>query len=100
MKRFYLILFAIPVLAFSLLYFSIWWFIAGLGAIMLFIVYRFYAERLGAAETSNELLENELEELHMRLEKAVLKEQKTSKEAEHIKQVKQQLLSVLSHEIR
>lgn len=100
MKRFYLILFAIPVLAFSLLYFSVWWFIAGLTAIMIFIAYRFYAERLGAAETSNELLENELEDLHMRLEKAVLKEQKTSKEAEQIKQVKQQLLSVLSHEIR
>ena len=100
MKRFYLILFAIPVLAFSLLYFSLWWFIAGLTAIMIFIAYRFYAERLGAAETSNELLENELEDLHMRLEKAVLKEQKTSKEAEQIKQVKQQLLSVLSHEIR
>ncbi|HKZ66232.1 MAG TPA: ATP-binding protein, partial [Chitinophagaceae bacterium] len=100
MKRFYLILFAIPVLAFSLLYFSVWWFIAGLGAIMIFIVYRFYAERLGAAETSYELLENELEELHVRLENAVTKEQKTSKEAEQFKQVKQQLLSVLSHEIR
>ena len=100
MKRFYLILFAVPVLAFSLLYFSVWWFIAGLAAVMIFIAYRFYAERLGAVETSNELLENELEDLHMRLEKAVLKEQKTSKEAEQVKQVKQQLLSVLSHEIR
>ena len=100
MKRFYLILFAVPVLAFSLLYFSVWWFIAGLAAVMIFIAYRFFAERLGAVETSNELLETELEDLHMRLEKAVLKEQKTSKEAEQVKQVKQQLLSVLSHEIR
>jgi signal transduction histidine kinase/DNA-binding response OmpR family regulator len=100
MKRFYLILFAVPVLAFSLLYFSVWWFIAGLGAIMIFIGYRFYSERLGAVETSNELLADELEDLHMRLEKAVLKEQKTSKEAEQVKHVKQQLLSVLSHEIR
>ncbi|MEP7377230.1 MAG: response regulator [Chitinophagaceae bacterium] len=100
MKRIYLILFAVPVLAFSLLYFSIWWFIAGLAALMAFIAYRFFAERLGSIETSNELLENEVEDLSMRLEKAVLKEQKTLKEVEQVKLVKQQLLSVLSHEIR
>lgn len=100
MKRFYIIFFALPVLVFILLYFSIWWFTASLAVMMIFILYSFYAVRLDAAESRNEVLESEIEELNMRLENAVVKEQKTSKEADQIRQMKQQLLSILSHEIR
>jgi signal transduction histidine kinase/CheY-like chemotaxis protein len=100
MKRFYVILFALPILAFTLLYFTVWGFIAGIAAIMLFIAYRYFAERLGSAETRNDMLENEVDELNMRLENAVIKEQKATKETEQIRLLKQQLLTVISHEIR
>jgi signal transduction histidine kinase/CheY-like chemotaxis protein len=100
MKKFYIIFLALPILAFTLLYLSIWWFIGGVGALMIFIAYRFYVVRLDASEARNEVLEKELADLHIRLEHSVLKEQKTSKEAAQIKEQKQQLLSVISHEIR
>jgi signal transduction histidine kinase/CheY-like chemotaxis protein len=100
MKKFYILFLALPVLFFTLLYLSIWWFIGCVAVIMAFIAYRFYAVSLQASEARKEVLEKELEELHTRLENSVLKEQKTSKEAEQVRQLKQQLLSVLSHEIR
>ena len=100
MKKFYIIFLTLPILAFTLLYLSIWWFIGGLGLTMIFIAYRFYDVRLSASESRKEVLEKELEELHIRLENSVLKEQKTSKEAAQVKEQKQQLLSVISHEVR
>src|SRR5258706_1664577 len=100
MKRVYLLYLAIPVLALSLLPLSVWWFIGGVVAIMVFIAYQFYASRLKALQDRTDVLEKELEDLNVHLENSVLKEQKTSKEANHVKQMKQQLLSVLSHEIR
>jgi signal transduction histidine kinase/DNA-binding response OmpR family regulator len=100
MKKFYALFFALPVLFFTLLYFSIWWFIGGMAVLMTFIIYRLYAERLHASTSKAELLEVELDELHVQLENAVVKEQKTSKEAEQVKQLKQQLLTVISHEVR
>ncbi len=100
MKKVYLLYLAIPVLAFSLLRLSVWWFIGGVVAIMVFIAYQFYASRLKALQDRTDVLEKELEDLNVHLENSVLKEQKTSKEANHVKQMKQQLLSVLSHEIR
>jgi signal transduction histidine kinase/DNA-binding response OmpR family regulator len=100
MKKFYAIFFALPVLVGILLYLSIWWFIAGLAALMLFIAYRLYMVRLTASEARTVVLETELDELHVRLEKAVVKEQKTSKEADQVKKLKQQLLTVISHEVR
>jgi len=100
MKKFYITLLTVPILFFTLLYLSLWWFIGGVAVIMIFIAYRFYAISLRASEARKEILEKELEELHVHLEHSVLKEQKTSKEAEQVKQMKQQLLSVISHEIR
>lgn len=100
MKKFYIIFLALPILAFTLLYLSVWWFIGGLGAVILFIVYRIFTTRLEAAESRAEVLENEMEDLHVQLEKAVVKEQKTAKEAEQVRQLKQHLLSMLSHEVR
>lgn len=100
MKKFYLIFFALPVLAFTLLYLSTWWFVAATLAVMIFIAYRYFAERVEAAQAKAEVLEEELENLHLHLENVILKEQKTRKEAEQIRQLKQQLLSVISHEVR
>lgn len=100
MKKFYIILFILPILAFTLLYLSLLWFFIAVGALMIYIAYRFYAVRLVAAESRNEVLGEELEALHVRLEQSVLKEQKTSKEAGEIRELKQQLLTVISHEIR
>jgi signal transduction histidine kinase/CheY-like chemotaxis protein len=100
MKKFYIIFFALPVLAFTLLYLSTLWLIVGIAAVMVFIAYRFFAERVEAAQAKAELLEQELDGLHRHLETVILQEQKTRKEADQIRQLKQQLLSVLSHEVR
>jgi signal transduction histidine kinase/CheY-like chemotaxis protein len=100
MKRIYLLFLAIPVLIFTLLYLSIWWSVGIVSAIMIFIAYRYFNEILQDAEARNEVLEHELDELHIRLENAVIKEQKTGRDADQVRQSKQQLLSVISHEIR
>jgi signal transduction histidine kinase/CheY-like chemotaxis protein len=100
MKKFYAIFLIVPILIGILMYLSIWWFIAALGGVILFIAYRLYTERLEASEARTAVLETELDDLHVHLEKAVLKEQKTSKEADQVKKLKQELLTVISHEVR
>jgi signal transduction histidine kinase/CheY-like chemotaxis protein len=100
MKKFYAIFLAVPILVGILMYLSIWWFIGAMVSVMLFIAYRLYMERLEASEARTAVLETELDELNIHLEKAVLKEQKTSKEAEQVKKLKQELLTVISHEVR
>ena len=71
-----------------------------MAAIMVFVAYRFYAERLLAANGRIAVLEKELEELHERLEQSFLKEQRTNKEVQQVRELKKQLLSVISHEVR
>jgi signal transduction histidine kinase/DNA-binding response OmpR family regulator len=100
MKKFYIIFLALPILFFTLLYLSIWWFIGCVAVTMAYIAYRFYALRLQALNSRNVILEQQVDDLQERLELSVVKEQKTGKEAEQAKKSKQQLLSVLSHEIR
>jgi signal transduction histidine kinase/CheY-like chemotaxis protein len=100
MKKFYVIFLTLPILFFTLLYLSIWWFIGMIAIIMIFIAYRFYAARLHAASGRTAILEKELEEMHERLERSFLKEQRTNKEVEQVRQMKKQLLSVISHEVR
>jgi signal transduction histidine kinase/DNA-binding response OmpR family regulator len=100
MKRFYFVFLAIAIVFFSLLYFSLWWFLGGVATIMAFIAYRFYDTRLQGMETKTEALELQIEELHVQLDHSIVIEQKKTKEAEHVKQLKQQLLAVLGHEIR
>src|SRR5258706_6689514 len=100
MKRFYFIFLAAAVIFFGLLYYSVWWFLAAVASIMIFIAYRFYAARLQGMETRSEALELQIEELHAQLDHSISIEQKKSKEAERVKQLNQQLLSVLGHEIR
>jgi signal transduction histidine kinase/CheY-like chemotaxis protein len=100
MKKFYIIFLAIPVLAFTLLRLSVWWFVGGIAALMAFVAYQFFASKLKAVQERTEVLENDLEDLNLRLEQTVLKEQKASREMENIRQAKQQLLSVISHEVR
>jgi len=100
MKKFYILLFAVPVLLFTILYVSIWWFLAAVAVVMIFTAYRFYAVRLSAMRTENEILEQQVEELHIQLDNSIVKEQKATKEAENVRQLKQQLLTIMSHEIR
>lgn len=100
MKRIYIILFALPILGFTLLYLSIWWSIGVISALLIYLAYRFFSVKLDDIEARNEVLENELEDLHMRLETAVVKEERTSKEVAQVRQSKQQLLTVIGHEIR
>jgi len=83
-----------------MMYYSIWWFVAGLAATMVFTVYRFHAVRLEAIRARNELLEQQVEELNTELDYYISKQMKASSEVEKMRQVKQQLLSVMSHEIR
>src|SRR6266498_2871278 len=100
MKKFYVIFFAVSIIFVALMYYSTWWFLGGVGSGMIFIAYRFYAVRLEAMRSRNEVLEQQVEQLHIQLENSILKEMKISKDAEQMKQLKQQLLSVMSHEIR
>src|SRR5689334_3985591 len=100
MKKFYIIFFSACIVFFSLMYYSIWWFIAGLAAIMLFTFYRFYTARWEAVRTRNEVLEQRVEQLNTELDHSMSKQMRTNSEIERMKQVKQQLLSVMSHEIR
>ena len=100
MKKFYFLLFAIPVLLFAILYLSIWWFLGAIAVIMAVAAYQFYIARLDAMQTKNEILEQQVEELHVQLDHSILKEQKASKEAENVRLLKQQLLTVISHEVR
>ena len=100
MKKFYVIFLAFPILFFTLLYLSVWWSVGAAGLIMVFAAYRFYAVRVHALNDKNEVLQKELEELHQRLEHSVLKEERTNKEVEKVRQLKKHLLSVISHEVR
>jgi signal transduction histidine kinase/DNA-binding response OmpR family regulator len=100
MKKFYVIFFAVCIVFFALMYYSIWWFLAGLGSIMIFTAYRLYAVRLEAMHARNEVLAQQVDQLHVQLDNAMHKAMKTNKEIEQMKQVKQQMLSVISHEIR
>ena len=100
MKRFYIIFFLTGIGFFALMGYSTWWFLAGVGACMLFIVYRFYLSRLEGVETRNEALEQQVTDLHEQLDRSIRKEQRTSRIAEEARQVKQRLLSTISHEIR
>src|SRR5579872_4346987 len=100
MKRFYIIFLAACILFSVLMYFPIWWFLAGVVLLLIFIAYRFYLGRLRLMESRNEGLQQQLEQLHTQLDQSIYKEQKASKEAEQVKQAKQELLAVVSHEIR
>jgi signal transduction histidine kinase/DNA-binding response OmpR family regulator len=82
------------------MYYSIWWFIAAVAATMVFIAYRFYVVQLEALHARNEALEQQVEQLHVQLDNSILREMKTNKEADHVKQMKQRLLGVINHEIR
>ena len=64
MKRFYIIFFLTGLSFFALMSYSTWWFLAGVGACMLFIAYRFFLSRLEGVETRNEALEQQVTDLH------------------------------------
>jgi len=87
MKKFYILLFALPVLFFTILYLSIWWFIAAVAITMIIAAYRFYEVRLESMQTKNEILEQQVEELHIQLDHSIVKQQKASKEAENVRQL-------------
>jgi signal transduction histidine kinase/DNA-binding response OmpR family regulator len=101
MKRFYVIFFALCILSSALLYMvSIWWFLAGAAACMIIIAYHFYAARFRSIEARNEGLQHQVEQLHLQLDQSILKEERSGREADQVKQAKQKLLAVMSHEIR
>src|SRR5688572_5612674 len=100
MKTNHIILFASPVILFTLLYFSTWLFMGGIALAMILIAIKFYMLKIQSLGARNRVLEAEVDYLHERLERAVVKEEKTAKEAEKIRQSRSELLSVLSHEIR
>jgi signal transduction histidine kinase/DNA-binding response OmpR family regulator len=100
MKKTYILLFALPVLFITLMYLSIWWFVGGVAAIMVFIMYSFYASRMKTVKAKSEEMEQQVEQLHAHLDHSIVKEQKASKDAEQVRQSKQQLLTIIGHEIR
>ncbi|HEY2721139.1 MAG TPA: hypothetical protein VGI82_05420, partial [Chitinophagaceae bacterium] len=98
MKKFYFVFFAVCLLFFGLMYYSIWWFVAGIATIMVFTVYRFHSVKMESMQVQNELLEQQVEQLNMQLDHSMSRETKTSREMEKMKQLKEELLSVMSHE--
>ncbi|MES1224473.1 MAG: response regulator, partial [Bacteroidota bacterium] len=100
MKKFYVLLLAVPVLIVTILYLSIWWFLVAVAMIFLIAAYQFYSSRLDGMQTKNEILSEQIEALHLQLDHSIVKEQKAAKEAESVRNLKQQLLTVMSHEIR
>ncbi|HYF33223.1 MAG TPA: response regulator [Chitinophagaceae bacterium] len=100
MKKIYILLLAFPLLVLALSYLPVWWAAGAVLALMVFIAYRFYSVRLHAAHERNSILENEVEELHIRLEQAVSRTDKANEAADQTRQSKQQLLSIINHEVR
>lgn len=100
MKKFYIFFFFGFIILSALLYLSIWWFLAGVGIIIVFTIYHFYNARMMAMSSSVEELESQVEELQLHLDKSILKEERAIKEAGQIRQSKQELLTVIGHEIR
>src|SRR5580693_2635472 len=100
MKRFYFAFIGLTIPCFVLLHFSSWWALAILGLAMLISAYYFYRTKLQGAESRNISLQQEIEQLQVQLDSSILKEQKTSGEAEIAKKVKRHLLATVNHEIR
>ncbi len=100
MKRFYFIFFAVCLAFVALMYYSAWWFIGAIAAAMAFVAYRFYAIRLESMQVRNQSLEEEVDQLHEQLDVAVRNEMQKSREAREVRELKQQLLSVINHEVR
>ena len=84
MKKFYILFLSLPVLFFTLLYF-----LSGgsLGALRYHGLYSFpfLCRAPAGCGRKKRTFEKELEVLDIRLENAVVKEQKTAREIEHIK---------------
>ncbi len=100
MKKFYIYFFTGFIILSALLYFSIWWFLCGVGTIAIFTIYHFYYAKLKAFDMTVEELETQVEELQVQLDRSLIKEEKAIKEAAQIRKLKQELLTVISHEIR
>ncbi|MBL7724422.1 MAG: response regulator [Chitinophagaceae bacterium] len=100
MKKFYIFFFFGFIILSALLYLSMWWFLAGVGIIVIFTIYHFYNARMMAMSSTVEELESQVEELQLHLDKSILKEERATKEAGQIRESKQELLTVIGHEIR
>lgn len=100
MKRFYLIFLLLSIAFIVLLHYSPWWSLGAVGAAMLIIAYNFYLTRLQGAESRSNVLQTEVEELHIQLDSSISREEKANKEAEKAKDIKRHLLAKINHEIR
>lgn len=100
MKRLYIIFLLAGLACLSLSPASTWWFLGAGITLMAFLCYRYFESRLRSSEVSSTALEQEVEDLHVQLDKSIRKEQRSSREAAEYKQVREGLLSALSHEIR
>jgi signal transduction histidine kinase/DNA-binding response OmpR family regulator len=100
MKRFYIIFFVLCLLSSAMLYLSVWWLLAALALCTIVVAYRYYAGRLGSVESRNDTLQQQMEQLHAQLDNSILKEQRSGREAELVKQAKHEILATMSHEIR
>ncbi|MEO7922254.1 MAG: response regulator [Chitinophagaceae bacterium] len=100
MKNFYILFFAGFIILSALLYFSIWWFLGGVGLIALGTIFHFYRTKLKMFDATMVELEFQVEELQLQLDASLVKEEKATKDATQIRKLKQELLSIISHEIR
>jgi signal transduction histidine kinase/CheY-like chemotaxis protein len=100
MKRFYIKFFVGFIFLSSLLYFSIWWFFAGVAMLGVLTFYHFYRLRIQAYEASLEEMELKIDSLQTQLDRSLLREDKAVKETAQVRQLKDKLLYSMSHEIR
>jgi signal transduction histidine kinase/CheY-like chemotaxis protein len=100
MKKFYFIFLGLAIPCCVLLQYSPWWSLVIVGIAMLLSAYSFYLTRLHGSESRNISLQQEVEDLNVRLDSSIQKEQKAYREAETAKKVKRHLLATVNHEIR
>lgn len=100
MKKFYFIFPAVAVLAVILVKLPLPWFATGMAGLLLLVAWQFYATRLHASQDRTAVLEENLDTLNQRLDEIAAREERARREIENIRQDKQRLLAVISHEVR
>lgn len=100
MKRFYAIFSVSFIVLSGLLYISTWWFLGGVGIIVIITTYHFYNSRLKTFDATIEDLESQVDVLQRQLDRSLVREDKAITEAKQIRQTRHDLLTIISHEIR
>lgn len=100
MKWSYIIAFAAGILFFTLLTWSPWWLVGGAAVFLTVWIWRLFSERRYIREVKHLALEQQLHDLHTRLERSGNREQQLTRIAEQATAAKRQLMATMKQEIR